>query len=508
MADIFPKPTCPQAELLIKVGLEAQILVPADASYTVRQESYWSNTAKLKPACIVRPRSAEEVSLIIQTLVATSEKFAVRSGGHTQYAGGNNIEGGVTIDLGLLDWTKYDAATETVDIGPGGRWGPVYAELKKHGRVVAGGRDGNVGVAGLLLGGGKTFFTARRGFACDDAIAYEVVLASGGIVTADANNFDDLFRALKGGMNNFGIVTNFKMKAFKCDEVWAGLTYFPKQVIPGAIEALVDFTDNIPKDLDSNLLCFFTYVDVLFLPKMISQPASGTLKQHFNAKQPEFKDTLVVTGYVQTAGIENAPAYEKWLALPSINTTCQMTSVSDVVNAYAVAPLGYYDTFLTACFKNDTRIVAKASELHDRLVEEIKSFIPDGNFITQCLFQPLSKIIGQRSAEAGGNIMGVERQSENGLLFTIVIMVKTEEQETFVYPKAKAWLRGVQEFAATIDGKLDWIFMNYADPSQNPLASYGIENVQKMKDVAAKYDAEEVFQKLCPGGFKISEVEI
>ncbi|PQE19482.1 6-Hydroxy-D-Nicotine Oxidase protein [Rutstroemia sp. NJR-2017a WRK4] len=477
MAAIFPKPTCHQAELLIKAGLKAQILVQDDASYTVRQASYWSNTAKLKPACIVRPRSAEEVSLIIRTLVGRSEKFAVRSGGHTQYAGANNIEGGVTIDLGLLDWTKYDAATETVDIGPGGRWGPVYAELKKHGRVVAGGRDGNVGVAGLLLGGGKTFFTARRGFACDDVIAYEVVLASGEIVTVDASNFDDLFRALKGGMNNFGIVTNFRMKAFKCDEVWAGLTYFPKQVIPGAIEALVDFTDNIPKDLDSNLLCFFTY--------------------------PEFKDTLVVAGYVQTAGIENAPAYEKWLALPSINTTCQMTSVSDVVNAYAIAP----DTFLTACFKNDTRIVAKASELHDRLVEEIKSFIPDGNFITQCLFQPLSKIIGQRSAEAGGNIMGVERQSENGLLFTIVIMVKTEEQETFVYPKAKAWLRGVQEFAATIDGNLDWIFMNYADPSQNPLASYGIENVQKMKDVAAKYDAGEVFQKLCPGGFKISEVE-
>ncbi|TGO19530.1 hypothetical protein BPAE_0340g00040 [Botrytis paeoniae] len=460
MAAVFPKPTCSQAELLVRVGLETQILLPTSANYASRQESYWSNTAKLKPACIVRPRSAEEVSLIIQTLVAANEKFAIRSGGHAQYAGGNNIDSGVTIDLGLLEWTKYDAATETVDIGPGGRWGPVYAKLKKHRRVVAGGRDGNVGVAGLILGGGKTFFTARRGFACDDVISYEVVLASGEIVSADANNFDDLFRALKGGMNNFGIVTNIKMKAFKCEEVWAGLTYFPKQTTPGVIEALVDFTENIPKDLDSNLLCFFTY--------------------------PEFKDIIIVAGYVQTAGVENAPAYEKWLALPSINTTCQMTSVSDV---------------------NDARIVAKASELHEKLVEEIKSFIPDGNFITQCLFQPLNKILGQRSAEAGGNVMGVEQQSEDGLLFTIVIMVKTEEQEIWVYPKAKAWLQGVQEFAATIDGMLSWIFMNYADSSQNPLSSYGIENVKKMKEVAAKYDAEEVFQKLCPGGFKISEVE-
>ena len=260
MAAAYPKPACPQAECLVKAGLRAQVLVPADADYTARQNTYWSNGAKVKPACIVRPKSAEEVSITVKALVAAGEKFAVRSGGHSQRAGSNNIEAGVTIDLGLLDSTKLDEVSETVDLGPGGRWRDVYAELHKHGRVVAGGREGNVGVAGLILGGGNTFFTARRGFACDNVIAYEVVLADGRVIVADADNHDDLFRALKGGSNNFGIVTNFKMNAIKCDKVWGGVTFFPKHVAPDAIRALSEFTNNVANDVDSNLLLFFTYM--------------------------------------------------------------------------------------------------------------------------------------------------------------------------------------------------------------------------------------------------------
>lgn len=55
---------------------------------------------------------------------------------------------------------------------------------------------------------------------------------------------------------------------------------------------------------------------------------------------------------------------------------------------------------------------------------------------------------------------------------------------------------------------LTQVYLNYADPSQDPLASYGEENVKFMKKVAAEYDAPGVFQTLCPGGFKLSKVEL
>lgn len=165
------------------------------------------------------------------------------------------------------------------------------------------------------------------------------------------------------------------------------------------------------------------------------------------------------------------------------------------------------NTFFTHSFKNDTRVVAKASWLHEKLVEELKVLIPDGNFVTQCLFQPLPRIYGQRSAEAGGNIMGVEEQPSDGLLFVAVAMVKTPDLQTLVYPKIKAWVEAVHSFAETIDGNLDWVYLNYADASQDPLASYGTENMKTMREVAAKYDPQRVFQELCPGGFKLAGVK-
>nr|POE87141.1 bifunctional solanapyrone synthase [Quercus suber] len=246
----------PPADLFASTPLQKAILVPGDAGYIKRQDSYWSSTSKAEPACIVSPTSADEVSAIVKTLVSANQQFAVRSGGHTQWYGANNIRNGVQIDLCFLAWVKLDESTETVDLGPGAHWEEVYAELEKYGHMVAGGRNGKVGVGGLLLGGGKTFFTGRRGFACDDVLAYEVVLADGRIVTADASTNPDLFFALKGGSSNFGIVTNFKMRSFKNDKIWAGLRILPKETTDAALQALQDFTAHASEDLDSNLLVF------------------------------------------------------------------------------------------------------------------------------------------------------------------------------------------------------------------------------------------------------------
>lgn len=244
---------------LSRAGME--VLRPGEEAYVVRQDSYWSMLARnLRPRYILRPKSSEEVSAAIKALVSADQKFAIRSGGHTQYAGANNIDDGVTLDLGLLNGVQFNETDETVDLGPGGRWAHVYGQLAKYGRAVSGGRDGNVGVGGIILGGGYTFFAARRGFACDDVVAFDVVLADGTIVTADASNHEGLFRALKGGSNNFGVVTNVKMIALKCGKIWGGLNFLPKHVTSDAIAALVDFTENCHRNEDSHLLFFFTYL--------------------------------------------------------------------------------------------------------------------------------------------------------------------------------------------------------------------------------------------------------
>ena len=48
-----------------------------------------------------------------------------------------------------------------------------------------------------------SFLSAEYGLACDNVVNYEVVLADGSTVNANANNYTDLFWAHKGGGNQF-----------------------------------------------------------------------------------------------------------------------------------------------------------------------------------------------------------------------------------------------------------------------------------------------------------------
>jgi len=50
-----------------------------------------------------------------------------------------------------------------------------------------------------------------------------VVVASGEVLTATAEENTDLFWALTGGSSNFGIVTEFTLKTFASKKVWAGI---------------------------------------------------------------------------------------------------------------------------------------------------------------------------------------------------------------------------------------------------------------------------------------------
>lgn len=142
-----------------------QVLFPADPRYNSREESYWAVNTRLVPTCFVLPDSPQQVSGILKELVARKQQFAIKSGGHSPVPGTNNIEKGVTIDLSLLSKITFDESSETVHFGAGVRWKDVYGELSKYKRTVSGGRGGDVGVSGLLLGGGSSWMTAKNGWA-------------------------------------------------------------------------------------------------------------------------------------------------------------------------------------------------------------------------------------------------------------------------------------------------------------------------------------------------------
>lgn len=101
-----------------------------------------------------------------------------------------------------------------VSIDAGARWGAVYEKLDETGLSGTGVRSSKGGIGGLALTGSHSFFASREGFVCDNVVNYEVVLASGEVVNASAEENSDLWTALRGGGNNFGIVTSFDFRTF------------------------------------------------------------------------------------------------------------------------------------------------------------------------------------------------------------------------------------------------------------------------------------------------------
>ena len=93
------------------------------------------------------------------------------------WAGASNIEQGVTIDLSLMKAVTV-SPTGTATVLPGARWGDVYAELDKHNLAVVGGRASSVGTGGLVIGGGNSFYTARKGLVCDNVAEFEVHMST------------------------------------------------------------------------------------------------------------------------------------------------------------------------------------------------------------------------------------------------------------------------------------------------------------------------------------------
>lgn len=108
-----------------------------------------------------------------------------------------NIQDGVTLDLRQLD--TVEVKDGVARIGAGARWGAVYDQVQAQGLGITGSRSALGGIGGLALAGGLSFFSSREGFICDNVVDFEVVLASGQVVNANAKENKDLWRALRGG---------------------------------------------------------------------------------------------------------------------------------------------------------------------------------------------------------------------------------------------------------------------------------------------------------------------
>ncbi|KAF2141094.1 uncharacterized protein K452DRAFT_327327 [Aplosporella prunicola CBS 121167] len=470
-------PEC--CNILQKAGL-ANVYLPGDETYAAQISSYWSVSVQLHPYCIVQPETTADVSTTITTLVEeTNCKFAIRSGGHSSNPGANNIEKGVTIDLSRMNTTTLSPTGDTVSILPAARWGQVYQYLDAQNRGIPGGRLGAVGVGGLVTGGGLSFYVNRQGLVCDNVRNFEAVLASGEVVDANATHNRDLFTALKGGSSNFGVVTRIDIDTFPTSPIWGGERTYPVAQAEYFYPVMVDWTNNIEEYQNGSALVFLYHESLR-------------------------NETLIHGVYTDVSGTVAAPAFDKFLAIPGhTSSNLGMTNMSTLSRASQAPGYRRRDVWFTVTFKNDERVIKKAVDLHNSLVEELKQESSDGDFIMQAFFQPFPTVIGKHSAEKGGNIAGIDAIDENAIVMLGSLAVNGADQEVMGREKMLAWKDVVEGYSESIGAGVSFRYSNYADRSQDVLRSYGEDNVRKMWDVSKKYDPEGVFQTRAPGGFRL-----
>ncbi|KAK4236592.1 hypothetical protein C8A03DRAFT_35491 [Achaetomium macrosporum] len=461
----------------LRSSLGSKVSLPNSSAYNASISSYWAQQETLiHPACVVSPTSARDVSAALKVLVPRRCKFAVRGGGHGAVAGIANIQDGVTIDLRGLNSITVSSDRKTVAVGGGQKWASVYAKLQPLGLAASGGRNGPVGVGGSTLGGGFGYFSTQVGFACDNVARFEVVLANGDIVTASPTSNANLWKALRGGGANFGIVTQFVLNTFPLGSIWAGDAYFSPEALEAQTQALYSLTANPNFDVNTGLVVNYAF-----------SPSTGP---------------IITNQYVYAQPIINPPTFQAFTSSPGqlMNSTSVTTLAAFSAAQEPISPNGFQQVTFSSLFKNDLQMLRDLWNIYTASTQNVAAVT---GIQWSLSLEPVVPAIAAQSSARGGNVLGLSIPQEGLIMVLLTATFSSASDYPTVQTAADQLLANIIQAAKSKGVYAPYVDMNHAGKSQDPIATYGAANQAFLKAVARQYDPTGVFQALMPGGFKV-----
>ncbi|KAJ3471966.1 hypothetical protein NLG97_g11406 [Lecanicillium saksenae] len=214
-----------------------------------------------------------------------------------------------------MNATTYDPKTGLAATQPGARWGSVYAALNPYNVTVVGARTSVVGVGGFTTGAGYSFHSNGHGFSCDNVANWEIVLANGTVVNANANENADLWKAQKGGSGNLGFVTRIDQTTLPGTQLWGGFTQYDLKDRDAVFKAYMNFVDNTEDNSpDQNIVALFW------------------------DNKNEFTMQSVLTN---ANGEANRTAFKEYLSIPNLGSTLTTGPEKDIIPQFTgPTPLG------------------------------------------------------------------------------------------------------------------------------------------------------------------------
>ncbi|KAK4108498.1 FAD-binding domain-containing protein [Canariomyces notabilis] len=446
-------------------------------------QSYWSTTARLTPSCVFTPSSAELVSQAVKFFEQKNCTFAIRSGGHSPSQGWANIDDGVL--LATTNLSSKSIHDGYASFGSGLRWGSVYEFLAPYNLVAIGGRSASVGMAGLVLGGGVSHFTPKHGLACDNVKGFQVVTAKGQILEVNASSHADLFEAMKGGQNIFGVVTRFDLYTYPSPKLHSvsarlNMTYFDRIADEYDNFARMGSTAEGAEDLELSLITYWAaifgdpFIEVGFLSMAEEERTWVTDPDTTDLRLPHPLDGFDGFPYTNVS--------EKW------------GTMSERASGPKLPALRY--DLRTMTFQSNANMMKGIKKIFE---EEFAALLDMEGFAGIVEWQLVTNNALEQGVKMGGNILGLEGFG-SVVFFAMANSWSDASYDEAAYTAGRRVVERGEALAKELGVHLPYIYANYAAADQDVLSSYGAKNVAKLKRLRRKYDPASILHKLVPGG--------
>lgn len=231
----------------LRSELRGLALRPGEPGYDEARTLYNAMIDK-KPAVILRCAGVADVMEGVKFAAAHGLLLSVRGGGHN-VAGNAVCDGGLMLDLSAMNSVRVDPKAKRAYAEGGATWRDFDAETQAFGLGSTGGLISATGVAGLTLGGGIGWLQGKHGLACDNVISFDMVTATGELVTASDEENPDLYWGLRGGGGNFGVVVSFQFALHEIGPFLAGMLLYPLAKAKESMAAFRDFLAHTPDEL-------------------------------------------------------------------------------------------------------------------------------------------------------------------------------------------------------------------------------------------------------------------
>ena len=229
-------------------SLRGVLLQASDPAYDAARR-VWNAMFDKHPALIARCLSGADVVNAVNFARVHDLLVAVRCGGHNM-AGKSVCEGGLVIDLSLMNSVQVNPNAKTARVAGGALLGHLDREAQAFGLATTAGVVSHTGVGGLTLGGGLGRLQRKYGLTIDNLLGVELVTADGRFVTANQYENADLYWGVRGGGGNFGIVTSFKFQLHKFGPEVLNFSFvYPLEQAREVLDFYLEFSADAPKEL-------------------------------------------------------------------------------------------------------------------------------------------------------------------------------------------------------------------------------------------------------------------